>query len=108
MALSGQHEDLRLKNSADFLIRNSTLGVLYGEKYPYYCCYYMTQNAIQMGGRLWLNQMKLCYRFLMEQQTPSGSFKRIQRGLYYSEAYSTSLALIAIMPTLKMLPIYQR
>lgn len=113
VALAGKHNHPSLKKSCLYLSKfsaNSRRSFLAhdGKYYPYYTCYYVTQASIQMGGQLWARCMKECYRYLLPKQRPSGLWPATGAASSYGSAYSTSLAIIALTPSLQLLPIYQR
>lgn len=113
LALSGKHDHPALKKSSLFLknfdVRNrASFTNQYGRYYPYYTCYYMTQVSIQLGGTLWEKSMKDCYGLLMPLQMQSGFWKPEGQAANFGSTYSTSMAILALTPPLKLLPIYQR
>ncbi|PQJ28563.1 terpene cyclase/mutase family protein [Rubritalea profundi] len=113
VALAGKHNHPALKKSCLYLSRFSadyrrSFLAYDGKYYPYYTCYYVTQASFQMGGALWARCMKECYRYLLPKQSSSGLWPNIGSASHYGSAYSTSLAIIALTPSLQLLPIYQR
>ncbi len=113
IALSGKHDHPALKKSSLFLKKFDIMNKAcftnqYDRYYPYYTCYYMTQVSIQLGGALWEQCMKDCYRFLIPLQLESGFWKPHGQATPFGETYSTSMAILALTPPLKLLPIYQR
>ncbi len=113
VALAGKHKHPALLKSSAYLskfsARNINAFLSHCRRYyPYYTCYYVTQASIQMGGQLWVTGMKECYNYLLPLQDPTGIWPRRGSAAPYGAAYSTSLAIIALTPCMKILPIYQR
>ncbi len=113
VALAGKHDDPSVMKSSLYLSKfnvNSKLSFTNQSKryYPYYTCYYMTQVSVQLGGALWEKCMKDCYDFLMSMQMESGFWPPQGHTARFGNVYSTSMAILALTPSLKLLPIYQR
>jgi len=79
-----------------------------GRYWPYYSCYYLTQSSIQLGGQVWVTCMGKCAAYLLPRQQPGGLWPPDGQAARFGSAYSTSMAIIALTPTLQILPIYQR
>jgi len=112
LALSGKYESPEIKRSAVYLshFHSGDQGKFYSanDKWPYYCCYYLTQTSIQLGGRLWVICMKESSKFLLANQQPDGLWPLDGAASAFGRAYSTSMAINALTPILQLLPIYQR
>jgi len=112
LALAGKYDCPEIKRSAGYLsrFRNGNRGHFFSanDRWPYYCCYYMTQSSIQLGGRLWVICMRESSEFLLPRQHPNGLWPLNGAASAFGQAYSTSMAILALTPTLQLLPIYQR
>ena len=113
LALAGKYEDPVTQKAAAFLARFDAGNPRHFQdngrrRWPYYACYYLSQASIQVGGRVWLVCMRQCAEYLLEKQDPSGLWPPDGSASYCGPAYSTSMAIIALTPTLQLLPIYQR
>ncbi len=114
IGLAARHDHSSLERACRYLYRFNAASPLCFKAtgghtiYAYYSCYYVTQAAIQMGGALWVKCMKECYNYLLPKQLASGHWPAFERSARYGQAYSTSLAIIALTPSMQILPIYQR
>ena len=113
LALAGKFDEPGLARAAgilaDFRASNrSSFRDSGGRDWPYYGCYYVTQASIQVGGRVWFICMRECASFLLQRQGPDGHWPPDGSAARYGVGYSTAMAIIALTPTLQLLPIYQR
>jgi len=112
LALAGKGGKPETQRAAAYLsgLRNSGRGAFNstGRYWPYYGCYYLTQSSIQLGGRLWVICMRKCSAYLLAKQQPDGLWPPNGGASSFGRAYSTSMAIISLTPTLQILPIYQR
>jgi hypothetical protein len=113
LALAGKYDDPVTKRAASYLSRfrsdnRRAFADNSGRNWPYYGCYYLTQSSIQLGGQLWVTCMGQCSRYLLAKQSRGGLWPPEGTASSYGSAYSTSMAIIALTPTLQVLPIYQR
>jgi hypothetical protein len=59
----------------------------------------------QLGDKYWEDYAGPLYDFILRRQTGNGSF---QRGSVADVSYATALAILALSPSYRQLPIYQR
>jgi hypothetical protein len=113
VVLAGKHDDPVLARAASYLYRfdvNSVLAFDDTSRHngPYYGCYYMSQAAIQLGGRVWVKCMRQVYTYLIQKQDSTGYWMPEGPDTRFGKAYTTSMAILALTPPLQLLPIYQR
>ncbi len=76
-----------------------------GEGRFYYNVYYSAQAMFQLGGEFWEEYSPRLYDTLLARQQPDGSFLRDSDS---GQAYATAMAILALTPTFRQLPVYQR
>ena len=100
LELTGYHgEEVTIK-AGDYILSR---GANYGS-YKYYALYYCSQGMFQLGGEHWEKYAPTLYDYIFKQQNTDGSFVPTGGG----PAYSTAMALLALSPSYRQLPIYQR
>ncbi|MDF1849282.1 MAG: terpene cyclase/mutase family protein [Verrucomicrobiales bacterium] len=113
LALAGKHEDPETLKAARILSRfnadnRESFRSGGGRRWPYYACYYVTQASIQVGGQVWVTCMGETAEYLLRNQQSNGLWRPDGSAALYGQTYSTSMAIIALTPSLQLLPIYQR
>lgn len=74
------------------------------ERHFYYMMYYCSQAAFQLGEDSWERWTRIAKPLLLSQQTESGGWPS---GVA-CQAYTTSMAILALEPSWRYLPIFQR
>lgn len=99
LTLADRHPEA-VKAAAGYIARHDV-----GAGRFYYNVYYSSQAMFQLGGEYWENYAPRLYEALLARQQPDGSF---QRDGDSGQAYATSMAILALTPTFRQLPVYQR
>lgn len=100
LELTGHHRKEVTIKAGDFILQQ---GANYGS-HLYYAMYYCSQGMFQLGGEHWEKYAPILYDFALKRQQPNGSFAATGPG----PAYSTAMAVLALSPSYRQLPIYQR
>ncbi|MDA0322353.1 MAG: terpene cyclase/mutase family protein [Verrucomicrobia bacterium] len=100
LELTGHHRQEITIKAGDFILKQ---GANYGG-HIYYALYYCSQGMFQLGGEHWEKYAPLLYDYTLKRQHPDGSFAPTGPG----PAYSTAMAVLALSPSYRQLPIYQR
>jgi hypothetical protein len=107
LELCGKHRTKETLAGGDWILRNMRHGD--NDGFFYYGIYYAAQAMFQLGEEHWDKFGEYLYDTLLKLQRPDGSWHE-GRG---NEAragvcYSTSMAVLALTPAYRQLPIYQR
>ena len=100
LELTGHHRQEVTLKAGDFILSKEAN---YGA-HTYYSVYYCSQGMFQLGGEHWEKYAPILYDFILKRQSPDGSFAPTGPG----PAYSTAMAVLALSPSYRQLPIYQR
>ena len=101
LELVGQHRTEVTLAAGDYIQKQ---GTSYSSQL-YYTIYYCSQGMFQLGGEYWEDYAGPLYDFILKRQTGNGSF---QRGSSADTSYATAMAILALSPSYRQLPIYQR
>jgi hypothetical protein len=102
LELVGQHRTEVTLAAGDYIKRH---GANYAGSSLYYTLYYCSQGMFQLGDKYWEDYAGPLYDFILRRQAGNGSF---QRGSVADVSYATALAILALSPSYRQLPIYQR
>ena len=107
LELCGRHRDRATLGAGDWILRNMQHGR--DADFFYYGIYYTSQGMFQLGEEHWDKFGDTMYQLLLRMQRDDGSWpdgrgNEAQAG----PCYSTSMAVLALTPAYRQLPIYQR
>jgi hypothetical protein len=106
LELLGQHGAKESIAGGEFLLKHPP-GSGEGEHY-FYMMYYCSQAAWQLGGKYWDLLSPAIRNSLIQNQRADGSWPTGQNEQQAGDAYSTSMAILALSVPYRYLPIYQR
>ena len=72
-----------------------------------YTAYYASQALFQLGGKYWEQFAPRLYTYLIKYQRDDGGWAGLDSGSY-GRIYETSMYVLALTPSYRQLPIYQR
>jgi hypothetical protein len=113
LSMAGQHQSEIAQTAGQWLLDHpfKRFGESYGEfdRY-YYSMFYCSQAAAQLGGRFWNGIYPSVVDTILNSQEADGACPpEPNRGdVVFGQAYSTSLAVLALTPAYQLLPVYQR
>lgn len=108
LILGGRHQNRGVSEGVEwFLARDYPRP--WQNSYFYLSSYYSSQAMAQVGGDAWNAIFPQIARNLLEEQASDGAWP-LGKGNEgkFGQAYTTSLAILALTPAYQMLPIYQR
>lgn len=104
LELCGKHGDAAIGPASDFLTKSQTKG--YGGNMPFfYAAYYSGQAAFQLGPEYWSKFAPQLYENLLAGQQADGGWSPADN---LGRSFSTAMAILAMTPSYRQLPIYQR
>ena len=113
LALGGEHQSASAKMAGDWILQHSfePYNNFRGPEDRYhYGAFYCSQAMYQLGGEYWRRFFPSLLAVLAEAQNADGSWAKESVGEdgEFGNAYTTSLAVLALSPPYQILPIYQR
>lgn len=105
LTLLGQHDHPSIEPAGKFLISRKPTRFSSGMT-GYYDIYYASQATFQFGGEVWAEFAPWMYENLLSVQQPGGEWPPCDSTC--GSSYSTALAILAMTPPYRQLPIYQR
>jgi len=112
LSLAGQHQTPMALAAGEWLLARPFRR--YGEMSPQgetfcYSTYYVSQAALQLGGKYWEGIFPPLARALMEAQEPDGSWPLVGNGdETLGRVYCTAMSVLSLTPGYQLLPVYQR
>ncbi len=107
LELCGKHRTTETLGAGDWILRH--LRDSDSDGFFYYGIYYTAQGMFQLGGEHWEKFAEHLYGTLLKMQERDGSWSE-GRGneARAGRCYSTAMAVLALTPAYRQLPIYQR
>jgi hypothetical protein len=100
LRLAGKDDPAMMAKGAEFIMQQPV-----GQGgYFYYTSYYCSQAMFQLGGDRWEKYAAKLYDTMLGRQREDGAFPAAES----DEAYATAMAVLALSPAYRQLPIYQR
>ncbi|WP_157605144.1 prenyltransferase/squalene oxidase repeat-containing protein [Schlesneria paludicola] len=112
LSLAGEYETEMARDAGDWLLEQSFEQFnrsRSGHDRYFYSAYYCSQAMFQLGGRYWNRYYPPVLATLAKHQRADGGWDREFGDTdRYGNAYSSSLAILALTPPYQLLPIFQR
>jgi len=113
LSMAGRHNTKMVRQAGQWVLEQSfeeynggAVGLI--DRY-HYSAYYCSQAMFQLGGEYWARFYPPLVKTLLEHQREDGSWDpEINRDTMFGNAYTTSLAVLALTPPYQLLPISQR
>jgi len=107
LELCGRHNTTETLGAGDWILRH--MRETGRDGFFYYGIYYTSQGMFQLGNEYWEKFADNMYSTLLKMQQPDGSWSE-GRGneARAGRCYSTAMAILALTPAYRQLPIYQR
>ncbi|MFH1732590.1 MAG: hypothetical protein ABIF82_13200, partial [Planctomycetota bacterium] len=108
--LTGHHNDEINRRCGDYVLKQAQGDLFTGAQYVMYkierayTIYYTSQAMFQLGGTHWERFAPLLYKYVLNSQGNDGGWGAVN----YGRAYETSMRVLALTPSYRQLPIYQR
>jgi hypothetical protein len=101
-----EHSEEAIKGGA-YLIRSGNLP-RWGSHHFFYSIYYGSQATFQLGGTYWSTYRPRLHKVLLANQNSNGSWQGSGYDSIFGPNYCTAMAVLALTPEYRFLPIYQR
>jgi hypothetical protein len=113
LALGGQHRSKSAQAAGEWILQNSFEpynNTRHPEDRYHYGAFYCSQAMFQLGGEYWKRFFPPFANVLIRAQRDDGSWdvESIPGDRMFGNAYTTSLAILALATPYQLLPIYQR
>ena len=105
LTLLGQHDHPAIEPAGKFLLSHKPARFA-GGMAGYYDIYYASQATFQIGGKVWAGFAPWMYESLLSVQQTGGEWPPADGTC--GSSYTTALAILAMTPPYRQLPIYQR
>ena len=108
LILGGRQKHVGIRDGVNWF-RSKDYPKPWQDGYFYLSSYYSSQAMAQVGGDTWNRLFPQIAGNLLEEQTDTGAWP-LGTGNEgkFGQAYTTSLAILALTPAYQLLPIYQR